>query len=130
MAKQTGASPASVTRICATEGIDFDRSATEAAVKARVIDMKASRTGLAANLLDDMTIARQRMHSAEDNRQFLDGARALAALAGTHVRLVAVDKDDTSGVDAAKSMLGKLATAIGVAVADDDEPADEDGEAP
>ncbi|PZH20152.1 hypothetical protein C1I97_01620 [Streptomyces sp. NTH33] len=126
--RQTGVSTASVTRICADEGVTFDRSATEAAVKARVVDMKATRVGLAGALLDDVQTARARMHASEDNRAFLDGARAIAGLVGAHVRVAGFDKDDSSGVDAARSMLGRLATAIGVAVSED--ASETDGEAP
>ena len=86
--------------------------------------MRAARVGLATELLDDVAAARNRMHASEDNRAFLEAARAVAALAGTHVRLVAVDRDDDPGIDAAKSMLGRLATAIGVTVAE----APEEGE--
>ncbi|MFE4408357.1 hypothetical protein [Streptomyces sp. NPDC056821] len=127
IARQTGVSTASVTRIASDEDIDFDRSATEAAVKARVADMKAARVSLAAGLLDDVGAARTRMHGSEDNRAFLDGARAVAALVGSHVRVAVVDRDDTAGVDEARSMLGKLARGIAeLAVAE----GGEDGEAP
>ncbi|MEU2800235.1 hypothetical protein [Streptomyces sp. NPDC007117] len=127
VARATGVSEGSVTNICGTAGITFDRSATAAAVQARVIDLKAARLGLATSMLDDVQAARQRMHGAEDNRAFLDGAKAVAALAGTHVRLVAVDKDDATGTEAAKSMLGQLAHALGVAAAGDTEEVAGDG---
>ncbi|MEU0977974.1 hypothetical protein [Streptomyces griseus] len=119
VARETGVSEGSVTAICSAAGIGFDRSLTAAAVQARVIDLRAARVGLATSVLDDVQLARQRMHGAEDNRAFLDGAKAVAALAGTHVRLVAVDKDDSSDTEAAKSMLGKLAQALGVAAGED-----------
>ncbi|MFJ7413070.1 hypothetical protein ACIQWZ_19965 [Streptomyces sp. NPDC098077] len=120
VARETGVSEGSVTSICAAAGVSFDRSATAAALQARVIDLKAARLGLATSMLDDVQAARQRMHGADDNRAFLDGAKAVAALAGTHVRLVAVDKDDATGTEAAKSMLGQLAQALGVAAAGED----------
>ncbi|MGW6288827.1 hypothetical protein [Streptomyces sp. NPDC055107] len=120
-------SEGSVTAICSAAGISFDRSLTAAAVQARVIDLRAARVGLATSVLDDVQAARQRMHGADDNRAFLDGAKAVAALAGTHVRLVAVDKDDATGTEAAKSMLGQLAHALGVAAAEDVEEGAGDG---
>lgn len=129
VARDTGVSEGSVTKICADAGITFDRSQTEVAVRARSIDLRASRLNLATDLLDDVTLARGRMHAAEDARAFGDMAKAVHYLAGTHVRLVAVDKGDVPGLDAAKSMLGKLALAIGATVAGDDEQGD-DGEAP
>ncbi|MFI6123246.1 hypothetical protein ACIBCU_26295 [Streptomyces sp. NPDC051064] len=121
VARETGVSEGSVTAICTAAGVSFDRSLTEAAVRARVIDLKAARLGVASSMLDDVQVARQRMHGAEDNRAFLDGAKAVAALAGTHVRLAAFDKDDSVGVDAAKSMLGNLAVALGAAASADEE---------
>ncbi|MFI8303691.1 hypothetical protein ACIF80_09600 [Streptomyces sp. NPDC085927] len=127
IARRVEVSSASVTRICAgEEGISFDRSATAVAVRARAVDLKAARLGLAGDLLEDVGEARARMHAGEDSRAFLDGARAVAALVGSHVRVAAVDKDDTSGVDTAKSMLGRLASALGAAVTEDGP--DEDGE--
>ncbi|MEU3204254.1 hypothetical protein ABZ702_10290 [Streptomyces cyaneofuscatus] len=125
--RRTGVSTASVTRICEGEEVSFDRSLTAAAVQARVIDLKAARLGLASSMLDDVQAARQRMHGADDNRAFLDGAKAVAALAGTHVRLVAVDKDDATGTEAAKSMLGQLAQALGVAAAEDVDQVEDGG---
>jgi len=114
----TGVSAGAVTTICAEAGVSFDRAATETAVRARAVDLRAARLGLATELLDDVAVARGRMHAAEDNRAFLEAARAVAALSGTHVRLVAVDRGDDAGIDTARSMLGRLATAIGVTVAE------------
>ncbi|MFE9170871.1 hypothetical protein ACFYNZ_15310 [Streptomyces kebangsaanensis] len=128
VARETGVSEGSVTAICSEAGISFDRSQTAAAVQARSVDLKARRLELAVDLLDDVTEARTRMRGSEDSRGFLDHAKAVAALASTHVRVIGVDKDDTSNVDAAKSMLGRLAEAIGAAVSEDAPEAD--GETP
>ncbi|MBT2425225.1 helix-turn-helix domain-containing protein [Streptomyces sp. ISL-112] len=127
IAREVGISTASVSRICADAGVGFDRSLTAAALQARVIDLKAARIGLATDLLDDVTVARGRMHVTEDARSFADMAKAVAALASTHVRLIAVDKDDATGTEAAKSMLGQLAAALGVAAAEDVEEVAGDG---
>lgn len=126
IARRTGVSTASVSRICSGEDVAFDREQTAAAVKARVVDLKAARLELATDLLDDVTAARGRLHIADSAKDFAEVAKAVHYLTGSHVRLAAVDKDDTSGVDAAKSMLGKLATAIGVAVAESGEEGDDD----
>lgn len=118
VARQVGVSPSTVSRICADDGIDFDRTQTEIAVRARIVDLKAARVGLATDLLDDVAVARGRMHAAEDARSFSDMAKSVHYLASTHVRLIAVDKDDSSGTEAAKSMLGQLAVALGVKAAE------------
>jgi len=55
VAKATGISRASVAKICAAARppISFDRSHTEAAVRAHAIDLKARRQELAGMLLED-----------------------------------------------------------------------------
>lgn len=127
VARETGVSEGSVTNICTEAGITFDRSQTEAAVKARVVDLRAGRVSLAGDLLDDVTAARARMLATDDARGFSDMAKAVHYLTGSHTRLAAFDKDDSPGLDAAKSMLGRLGVALGVAMAGgpDDEPAGE-----
>lgn len=130
VARETGVSEGSVTKICAEAGVTFDRSQTEAAVKARVIDLRAGRVSLAGDLLDDVLVARARMLAEGDARGFGDMAKAVHYLTGSHVRLAAFDKDDAPGLEEAKSMLGRLASAIGVvASGEPDEEGADDGEA-
>ncbi|MGW7361987.1 hypothetical protein ACWGI8_00815 [Streptomyces sp. NPDC054841] len=114
VARQTGVSPASVTRICSAAGVAFDRTATAAAVEARVIDLKAARVNLAGNLLDDITEARMRLHQTTEPRDFFDLARSVAVLTNAHVRIVGVDgpPDESEG---ARSMLGSLMGLLKVA---------------
>jgi hypothetical protein len=114
IARQTGISTASVSRICQGEPNLFDRSRTAAATQARAADLKAQRVGLASGLLGDVEVARGWLHTAEDARALSDAAKAVHYLTGSHVRLVAVDKEDAPGLDAAKSMLGSLAERLGV----------------
>lgn len=114
VARRTGVSTASVSRICAAAGVSFDRAPTAAAVEARIIDLKAARANLAGNLLDDVAAARMRMHSATEPRDFFDLARSVGVLANAHVRLVGVDGPPDESA-AAKGMLGALAEALGVA---------------
>lgn len=113
VARQTGVSPASVTRLCSAANIPFDRKATAAAVQARVIDLKAARVHLAGGLLDDVAEARLRLHQTTEPRDFFDLARAVAVLTNAHVRIIGVDGTET-GVEEARSMLSALATALGV----------------
>lgn len=113
VARLSGISPASVTRICSAAGVSFDRSSTAIAVQARVIDMKHARGLLASGLLDDIAEARRRLHRAGEAREFFDLARSVAALANAHVRIAGVDDAD-QGAEEARSMLGSLMTALGV----------------
>ncbi|MFD8695625.1 hypothetical protein [Kitasatospora purpeofusca] len=107
VARLSGVSPASVTRICSAAGVTFDRTATAAAVEARVIDMKQARSLLASGLLDDIAEARHRLHRAGEAREFFDLARSVAVLTNAHVRIASVDSTD-QGVEEARSMLGNL----------------------
>jgi hypothetical protein len=107
VARQTGVSPASVTRICSAAGVSFDRAATASAVQARVIDLRAARVTLAGDLLGDIGEARARMYAAVLPRDFFDLARSVAALTNSHVRIVAVDGTE-HGVEEARGMLGNL----------------------
>ncbi|MEU9183357.1 helix-turn-helix domain-containing protein [Streptomyces sp. NPDC048484] len=125
IARLTGVSTASVSRICQGEEGLFDRSRTAAATQARVIDLKAARLSAATGLLGDVEVARGWLHTAEDARALSDAAKAVHYLAASHVRLATVDRHGDADTDAAKSMLGRLALAIGAAVAD--EPADGEG---
>ncbi|WP_406360339.1 helix-turn-helix domain-containing protein [Streptomyces sp. NBC_00715] len=126
IARQTGVSTASVSRICQGEEGLFDRSRTAAATQARVVDLKAARINTASGLLGDVEVARGWLHTAEDARALSDAAKAVHYLASSHVRLATVDKHPDSNVEAAKSMLGRLASAIGVAVTGAEEGADDD----
>lgn len=111
VARLTGVPPTTVTRIASEAGVAFDRTATAHATEARVIDAKARRSILAADLLDDVQVARERLHRAEDAKDVFFAAKAIDALASAHVRLVAVDgpQDDT---DHAKSLIGQLHAAL------------------
>ncbi|MFF3452883.1 hypothetical protein ACFYXH_00895 [Streptomyces sp. NPDC002730] len=107
VARQTGVSPASVTRICTAAGVSFDRTATAIAVEARVIDQKAARVNLAGNLLDDVAEARVRLHRTSEPRDFFDLARSVAVLTNAHVRIISVDGPPDESAEVG-SMLGNL----------------------
>lgn len=107
VARQTGVSPASVTRICTAAGVSFDRTATAVAVQARVIDQKAARVNLAGNLLDDITEARVRLYRTTEPRDFFDLARSVAVLTNAHVRIIGVDGPPDESAEVG-SMLGSL----------------------
>lgn len=107
VARRTGVSTASVSRICRAAGVTFDRSKTIKATAARLVDLKAMRVSLSGDLLGDVGEARARMHASESAREFFELARSVAALTNAHVQLVRHDGDDP-GVEAAKSLLSGL----------------------
>ncbi|WP_217169624.1 hypothetical protein [Streptomyces sp. AC512_CC834] len=113
VARRTGVSTASVSRIAKTAGVSFDRTATSTAVEARVIDLKAARVHLAGNLLDDVAAARARLHHTTEPRDFFDLARSVGVLTNAHVRLVGVDGPPDEHEEA-RGMVGALAQALGV----------------
>jgi transposase-like protein len=129
IARQTGVSTASVSRICQGEPDLFDRSRTAAATQARAVDLRAARISLASGLLTDAQTARGWLHTAEDSRALSDAAKAIHYLSSSHVRLVAVDRDDAPGLDAAKSMLGTLAEKLGALALEQQEEDGTDGDA-
>ena len=51
IAKALGVSPATISRWAVTEGVEFDRAATKAAVKAHTVDLAAARIRLAEKML-------------------------------------------------------------------------------
>jgi hypothetical protein len=119
IAAEVGISGASVSAIVRDAGGSFDRTATAAATEARAVDQRAARVEAAAGLLDD--VQRGRLLLAEqlaksDARGFADAARGIAALVTGVGRLVDLTPED-DGLDAARSMLGDVAAAIGDAYA-------------
>lgn len=125
VARRTGVPPTTVSRICAEAGVSFDRTATAQATEARVIDAKAKRSILAANLLEDIDEARVHLRHAADAKDVFFAAKAIDALASAHVRIVGIDGID-EGAEEAKSMLGGLFTMLRQAyAADDDTTAEE-----
>ncbi|MER6361550.1 hypothetical protein [Kitasatospora sp. NPDC001527] len=127
VARLSGVSPASVTRICSAAGVTFDRTATAAAVEARVIDMKQARGLLASGLLDDIAEARHRLHRAGEAREFFDLARSVSVLTNAHVRIIGVDSTD-QGAEEARSMLGSIMTGLALWQAQqDDQQQDDEG---
>ncbi|GAA1819355.1 hypothetical protein [Actinomadura chokoriensis] len=111
VARRTGVSTASVSRICKAAGHTFDRTKTIKATAARLVDLKAMRVSLSGDLLGDVGEARARMHDSDSARDFFHLARSVAALTHAHVMLVRHDGDDP-GLEAAKSVLGNLMDAL------------------
>jgi hypothetical protein len=111
-------------------GLTFDRTATEAATRAKVVDAKARRANIISGLYelaqDDLDYLRKTTPydlvevsagkavrykaerlPAQDRRALIHGVSSAASAAA---RLEAMDTNN--GVDDAKSMLGQLATGL------------------
>lgn len=129
-------SPAVVSKMAKDAGIAFDRTATEQATQARAVDNKARRAQLEEDLLKDAANLRTLMWLPKVYRSYvgkdgdlredfekqphprdqLDLMRACALAVDKSLRLAEANTDQ--GVDAARSMLGNLFTAMGAAVAE------------
>lgn len=111
IARRTGVSCSSVTRIATAAGVRFNRAATAAATRARAVDQRAARVTLAGRMLGDIDTARGWLHSAETARDLDHAARAVLNLTTAHVRLVAVDAGRPD-VDAVASLLDSIAAGL------------------
>ena len=111
IARRTGVSGSSVSRIAAAAGVRFDRQATAAATQARAVDQRAARVTLAGQLLDDARAARAWVHTAETARDLREAARAVYLLTSAHCRLVAVD-NSRDQVDNVVSLLDGIAAGL------------------
>lgn len=120
VARRTGVSTASVSRICKAAGHTFDRAKTVKATAARLVDLRAMRVTLSGDLLGDVTEARARMHASQSAREFFELARSVSALTGAHVQLARHDGEDP-GIDAAKSLLSGLMERLGMAYPEDEQ---------
>lgn len=130
IAKALGRSGATVSKIAAELGLDFDRTAVKAATEAKVADARARRAALMLDLLGDAQRLRTQLwqpHTYVDHggRDFvretwtqpeptaadkLKLMQAAATAANTSLRL---DEHDTSsGDEGAKSMIGALAAGL------------------
>lgn len=136
IARAIGRGGATVSKIALSLGLTFDRGdEVRAATEARVADAKAKRAALMVALLDDAQKLRARLWQPckvydwggkdhdYDEREHPE-PDATAKLKLMQATGIAIDRslrleehDNSSGVDAAKSMLGSLALGLGAAYA-------------
>jgi hypothetical protein len=137
VAREFSVSGETVTRICAEAGLTFDRSATEAAVRARSIDLAAERTALVQQMVAEAQEEMDLLNApylvwsfggmdGELHSHLLDSAPMDVRNTAMRSAAIAVDKatrvveNSGGGVEAAKSMLQRLAEGLGLGR--DDEP--------
>lgn len=100
VARRTGVGTATVSRVCSKAGHVFDRTRTATATRARVVDLQAARTKLAADALADAHTMRLRALKADDGREARDYAQAYGVFVDRHLKLAAFDRTaDHSAVD-------------------------------
>lgn len=133
IARRIGRAQSTVSKIARELDLDFDRTRTAEATKAKVADAKLRRAQLASDLLDDAARLRKQLWEpcvlvkigGKDNiatREPLDQplfedqlkiVQATGLAADRHARLVELDADQ--GIDDARAMLTGLAEALGQA---------------
>lgn len=133
IAEELNVAPSTVTRNAQALGVQFDRSATRRATAARVADASARRAEMAVRLLELTNAELSRLSRPHRVYGFVGGpkprylehvlpqpdpsarlaiARTAATLLDRHMRLIAMQSD--SSTDDARSMIGRLQTALGV----------------
>lgn len=136
IAKDIGRSPSTVSKIARGLGLAFDRSATAAATAAKQRDNKARRADIVARLYDRAEHVLDRLaadaysftatsvngietrvldHVPAQDERHLSGA--LSGYLSAAERVEKIDAD--SHAEAARSMLGNLAEALGIKAAAD-----------
>ncbi|MYX67369.1 hypothetical protein K388_05572 [Streptomyces sp. KhCrAH-43] len=144
IAREMGLANSVVSRTAEHLGLSFDRSKIEAANRARLIDLAERRSLLAEDLIGDAERLRAEVWEPRtywdwggkdhdyDEREHQPTAadkRALIGAAGMAIdrSLKLAPAEVSSGVDAAKSMLGSIGEALaGFVRAEDDLPDDQE----
>lgn len=151
IAREIGRAPVSVSRTAVLLGLTFDRSQIQAATEARLADLAERRSMLAEDLIEDAEKLRAQMwkpaiifsFGGKDNTYAEEHVseppsgdkRALMSTAGMAIdrSLKLAPAEESSGLDAAKSMLGSLGEALTAFSRAEDEredsPPDGSGEA-
>ncbi|MGW2594762.1 hypothetical protein ACWCXC_31470 [Streptomyces sp. NPDC001515] len=145
IAREMGIAPAVVSRTAARLGLTFDRALMQAATAARLADLAERRSLLAEDLISDAERLRARVWEPRlywdwggkdhdyDERTHDEPTpgdqRALMGAAGMAIdrSLKLAPPEVSSGVDAAKSMLGSIGEALAQFVAAEDQQPDDGG---
>ncbi|MFC7825617.1 helix-turn-helix domain-containing protein [Streptomyces sp. NPDC057375] len=80
ISRRTGISTASVSRIAEANGISFDGSRVEVALKARIAELKQAQAGIALGLHEDIAVARMLLRTARTHRDYAFAAKAIGDL--------------------------------------------------
>ncbi|MEV0992741.1 helix-turn-helix domain-containing protein [Streptomyces sp. NPDC049949] len=111
IARTTGRSAATVSKIAAAEGLSFSGGArVAAATQARTADAAARRERLADDALDGALAQVERVVEAESARDARDFATAARALTEVHAKVAELARHTSGG--SAGGMLDRLADAL------------------
>ncbi|WP_167534487.1 hypothetical protein [Streptomyces tendae] len=111
IARMTGVAPATVSRIAQRNGLSFDRTQTEKALKARITDLNLRQAGLAESLADRVAIAIAYLDASTSYRDYAFASKAISDLTQSYMRMKPqITEDDT--VEDAKNFLTDLRDTI------------------
>lgn len=113
ISRRTGISTASVSRIAAAHGIEFDGSQTEVALKARIAQLKQAQAGIALGLVEDITSARGLLRMATTHRDFAFAAKAIGDLTQAAQRMTP-EVSEQDEIDETKQFLLDLRAGLGL----------------
>ncbi|MEV5082852.1 hypothetical protein AB0K74_29865 [Streptomyces sp. NPDC056159] len=113
ISRRTGISTASVSRIAAAHGIEFDGSQTEVALKARIAELKQRQAGIALGLVEDITSARGLLRMATTHRDFAFAAKAIGDLTQAAQRMTPEITEEEE-MDETKQFLLDLRAGLGL----------------
>ncbi|WIV43055.1 helix-turn-helix domain-containing protein [Glutamicibacter nicotianae] len=105
IAKEIGCSPSTVTRWAHRAGIEFDRSATQAATEARKMDLKALRNEAALRTIRRVLDLDDRFKDATDSKTLRDLAASLRDASSAHFNVSRLDMGSDADTETAKASL-------------------------
>ncbi|MFE3862067.1 hypothetical protein ACFXPT_16735 [Streptomyces goshikiensis] len=107
IAKLTGVSTATVSRIAKRNGMTFDRTQTEKALKARISDLNLRQAGLAEALADRVAVAIAYADAATTYRDWAFAWKAISDATQAYRRMKPeLTQDDQ--IESAKSLMGDM----------------------
>ncbi|MGN6272158.1 MAG: hypothetical protein ACTHMQ_03625 [Protaetiibacter sp.] len=111
IAKSLKRSPSATSRRAKTLELSFDRSKTEAATQAAVVDAKARQVSLEQDLLGDVEQARLRLSQVETPRDFQAIGQGFDAVVRAYANFKRTIPDD-GGLQEAKGIIGRIVFAL------------------
>ncbi|SFL04787.1 hypothetical protein [Streptomyces pini] len=117
IARMTGVSTATVSRIAQRNGLSFDRTQTEKALKARIADLNLRQAGLAESLADRVAIAIAYLDASANYRDWAFASKAIGDLTQAYIRMKP-QRDEGADLEDTKDFLVDLKKQLG-AVRDD-----------
>ncbi|MYS31616.1 hypothetical protein GTW38_32820 [Streptomyces sp. SID7804] len=115
ISRRTGIPWASVTRIAKANGITFDTSQTEVALRARIAQLKQAQAGIALGLHEDIAVARMLLRTARTHRDYAFASKAIGDLTQAAQRMTP-EVSEQDEIDETKQFLMDLKSAIALEI--------------